>query len=184
MKKNQGWKGEKQRHSMAKKGIHTNTCLYSNGKPYLKNETPKAKTISKSEYIKLRTKYDLYHKMRKELFPKNNALNPEMQEQLPPSPTTKEIGKIELYEWVHYPPNKYFIYINEKDRKATTWNGEKLGDIGLSYPYKDNFGGTRINISVYGNNGVVYYGTYYKSAGFYAIIKAHKGQEHLLKELN
>jgi hypothetical protein len=67
---------------------------------------------------------------------------------------------------------------------ATTFTGEILGkvDFGCEYQvpvntYPSNFMGresTRVSISVHGINGVEYYGTYFKSSGDYARIKARK----------
>jgi hypothetical protein len=93
--------------------------------------------------------------------------------------TNEEKGEIEEYEFYNYPPNKFTTYINEEKHIITTWTGLKLGDI--IYPkvfklheYKSGFGDIRINIRVKGINGLEYYGTYFKSAGDYANLKAIK----------
>jgi hypothetical protein len=92
---------------------------------------------------------------------------------------------LEVWDWLHNPPEKYFLYIrleNEKDdflfhRKgeAVNWMGELLGRVETTGKmYRDSFGGKRVPIKVYGTNGVNYYGIYYKSSGNYARIKRYK----------
>ena len=99
---------------------------------------------------------------------------------------------LELWDWKHNPPEKYFLYITETKeppkgfpyekplRIATNFMGEKLGNVRYGQEYKcPAFGGwpsIRQSIAVYGNNGVKYYGTYYKSSGNYARIKRAKHQ--------
>lgn len=77
-----------------------------------------------------------------------------------PQVTNEERSAVEQYYWHADKPEKYFLYINEAMKTATTWTGD-MGD-------------KRIAITVYGNNGVNYYGTFYKSAGDYARVKAMK----------
>lgn len=95
---------------------------------------------------------------------------------------------LELWDWQHDKPEKYFVYIRETENppdgfpyekpvwEAITWIGQKLGNVRYGQEYRDNFGGVRQSITVYGNNGVRYYGTYYKSSGDYAQIKRIKNQ--------
>lgn len=104
---------------------------------------------------------------------KRNYLTPEDQAQLP-SVTNDERCAVELFYWNEEKPAKYFLYISEKDRAATTWTGEKLGRVEFGREYRGNMGDTRQSVRVYGNNGVNYAGIYFKSAGEYARIKALK----------
>jgi len=92
-----------------------------------------------------------------------------------PDVTNEERSALEVFEFVANPPDKYFLYINEKDRTATTWTGEKLGAVSFGREYRDNFGGRRIPINVHTINGKTYHGTYYKSSGDYARIRVKKG---------
>lgn len=85
-------------------------------------------------------------------------------------------GQIELYEFKNDAPNKYFVYINEDKRIATTWTGESLGKVYFGSPYRSNFGDKRIRIELFAINGKKYFGTYYKSSGDYARIKLSKKQ--------
>jgi hypothetical protein len=87
----------------------------------------------------------------------------------------KPEDKPEVFEFVTNPPDKYFLYINDTNRTATTWTGEKLGNVGFGCEYRDNFGGKRVPITVYAINSRTYHGTYYKSSGDYARIRAKKG---------
>ncbi len=96
-----------------------------------------------------------------------------------PRVTNEEISAAEVYEFISDPPDKYFVYINEERHEATTWIGEKLGNVtGLSQtPKRSNFGDFRVYIDVYGINGKKYHGVYFKSAGDYARIKMYKHQD-------
>lgn len=90
--------------------------------------------------------------------------------------TNEELSLIEFYEWKTSPPNRYFLYVNEDTGRATNFMGEVLGDICFGRTWRDNFGGQRQAVKVYGNNGKNYHGTYYKSSGTYARIKMAKRQ--------
>lgn len=96
-----------------------------------------------------------------------------------PRVTNEEISAAEVYQFINDPPDKYFLYINEERHEATTWIGEKLGNVtGLfQTPKRSNFGDFRVYIDVYGINGKKYHGVYYKSAGDYARIKMYKHQD-------
>lgn len=81
---------------------------------------------------------------------------------------------IEVYEFINTPPDKYFLYIDEQNKTATTWTGQKLGNVKFGTPYTSNFGDRRQPIDIIAINGKIYYGTYYKSSGSYARIKEKK----------
>lgn len=81
---------------------------------------------------------------------------------------------VETYEFIGNPPEKYFLYINEEKRIATTWTGQQLGTLVFGREYTATFGDKRQSITVNAINGKTYYGTYYKSSGDYARIKAKK----------
>lgn len=83
-------------------------------------------------------------------------------------------SKIEVYEFIHDIPKKYFLYIDEKDKTATTWTGSFLGNVRFGREYRTNFGDKRQPIDVYAVNGKRYHGIYYKSAGSYARITLYK----------
>lgn len=154
-------------------------------------------TISESEYVALRKAFDLYHSERNKLFPDSNWIDAERAKLLPPALSNNQIGEIEVYEWIHNPPMRYFAYVkdpkerDEEDnrrylwcnrslnRLATviTWNGAVLGIAMLHSQYRDNFGGIRVSLDVAGNNGICYHGTYYKSSGDYARFTAYKNQQ-------
>ena len=92
-----------------------------------------------------------------------------------PDVSNEERSALEVFEFVSNPPDKYFLYINEKDHTATTWTGEKLGNVSFGREYRDNFGGKRIPVNVYAINGKTYHGTYYKSSGDYARVRVKNG---------
>jgi len=91
-------------------------------------------------------------------------------------------GKVEQYEFLHNPPEKYTLYYSERainetgsfQTWGTTWNGEILGRIHTRKEWRDNFGGKRVSFTMSGINGKSYHGTYYKSAGDYCRIKLSK----------
>jgi hypothetical protein len=83
-------------------------------------------------------------------------------------------GRAELWLWHSTPPSSYFLYVNESLGLATTWMGDVLGNVRFGKEYRDNLGGVRIPIVVYGTNRIRYHGTYFKSAGDYARIKAYR----------
>ena len=86
----------------------------------------------------------------------------------------KETSTREIKKFIKTPPIKYFLYINEKDKSATTWTGEKLGSVSFGREYTSNMGDKRQSIRVRAINGKDYCGTYYKSAGDYARITVNK----------
>jgi hypothetical protein len=92
-----------------------------------------------------------------------------------PDVSNEERSALEVFEFVTNPPDKYFLYINEANRTATTWAGDVLGQVFLGCEYRDNFGGRRVPITVRAINGRTYHGNYYKSSGDYARIRARKG---------
>lgn len=114
--------------------------------------------------------------------PKNGwaSYKPEDKPADVPDMTNSERSALELYEWLANPPDKYFLYITHKPTfgfgsfvsdAATTWTGTPLGNVRFGREWRDNFGGTRQAVTVYGNNGVHYVGTYFKSAGDYARVR-------------
>ena len=88
-----------------------------------------------------------------------------------PRVSNDEISALEVFEFIHDAPEKYFLYIREKEGEAITWTGDKLGTVTFGRPWRDNFGGTRVPIRVQGINGKRYAGTYYKSSGDYARVR-------------
>ena len=96
-----------------------------------------------------------------------------------------ELSSMELYEFVTNPPERYFLYIKRPTPPAgctlgfqrtiaTTWTGEKLGDVISGSQYRSNFGDRRVPITVHAVNGKTYHGTYYCDAGDYARIRMAK----------
>ncbi len=98
------------------------------------------------------------------------------------APSNAELSALEVYDFVHSPPDKYFLYIDEKNHTATTWTGDVLGPVAFGGKYKSpGFGmsSVRVPVTVRGINGVIYVGTYYASAGNYARVRARKGARRL-----
>lgn len=150
--------------------------------------------LTEDEYKDLRAKEDKNMEWVRRVCPKGGAL-PERPAEVP------DIGNanrslLEVYEWMKTPPDRYFVYVsltdkepaprtehtqgrtihnvrNDSGRKgnATTWTGDVLGSVQCGREWRDSFGGTRVPITVFGNNGRTYTGTYYKSSGSYARIR-------------
>jgi len=91
-----------------------------------------------------------------------------------PDVSNEERSALEVFDFVTNPPDKYFLYINEKNATATTWTGNVLGNVSFGREYRDSFGGRRVPVTVRAINGRTYRGTYFKSSGDYARIKAAK----------
>lgn len=130
--------------------------------------------ITREEYFLLKTKQAIYEKWAKQ-FQQKNGWTVIRADAVPPNSFDNgDRAAIEVFEFVNDPPERYFVYINEKENRATTWTGETLGAVEFGREYRDNFHGWRIPVTVRAINGRVYSGTYYKSAGDYARIKQRK----------
>lgn len=92
-----------------------------------------------------------------------------------PDVSNEERSQLEVYDFINNPPEKYFLYINDKTSQAITWMGDSLGIVAFGCAYRSNFGNTRIPVRVKAVNGRTYAGTYYKSSGDYARVRVVKG---------
>jgi hypothetical protein len=82
---------------------------------------------------------------------------------------------IEVYEFRHNPPKRYFAYVTSDMNFVTTWTGEILGAITqCSHTYRSNMGDKRVNIRIKAINGLNYSGIFYRSAGDYCRIRLVK----------
>lgn len=95
------------------------------------------------------------------------------------APTNEERSALEVYDFVNDPPDSYFLYIRECkltrwDGEATTWAGDRLGWVCFGSEYRSNMGDIRVPVTIKAINGKTYHGTFYKSAGDYARIRAAK----------
>lgn len=100
-----------------------------------------------------------------------NSYRPEEVAHLNP-PSNVELSALEVFEFKRDRPKRYMLYIDANLNIATTWTGEKLGDVTFGSAWRSSFGDMRVAIRVRGINGVKYHGTYYKTAGDYARIVA------------
>jgi hypothetical protein len=91
-----------------------------------------------------------------------------------PDVTNGERSALEVFEFCQTPPDKYFLYINQKDHTATTWTGDVLGQVFFGGEWRDSFGGRRVPVTVRAINGHTYHGTYFKSSGDFARIRQSK----------
>ena len=135
--------------------------------------------ISENEYKELKNKFEIYSQALTKFLKENkrNYITQKESELLPESLTHDQISSIEVYEFINDIPDKYFIYVNEKERIVTTWTGEKLGRITfLGSKYKSNFRDKRRTIHFTGINNKKYYGIYYCDSGDYARVRLYKNQ--------
>ena len=105
---------------------------------------------------------------------KRNSYDPK---ELPPDinpPSNNERSELEIFDFCHDKPDRYFLYINDKQSVATTWTGDILGTCRFGKSWRDNMGATRVSVRIEAINGYIYSGTYYKSAGSYARVKKVK----------
>lgn len=149
------------------------------------NLTPEQAAIIRANEDALRAwlKANNRHSYRQEELPADIRLN-----------TNGERSALEIFEFMRDKPKRYFLYINPpsfvlphgverqyrsnelrgRSGTATTWTGDKLGTVQFGCAYQDNFGGTRVPVTVQAISGDTYHGTYFASAGSYARIKKSK----------
>lgn len=137
------------------------------------------KTIkTKQTYLKYRAMLDENNQARNQWMKENktNGIPCNIVDTFPHEKfiTNDLRSAIETYEFINDPPEKYFLYISEEKRLATTWTGQKLGDVYFGREFRSNMGDKRINITVYAINGKTYFGTFYKSSGDYARVTIKK----------
>jgi len=133
--------------------------------------------ITKRQYNALKKKQTTYDTWAGQYIQSNRWIVIPSDAKLPVKFGNKERSMIEVYEWVFGLPSSYFLYIREKDNTAVNFMGEILGSVSMGREYYDNFGGVRVSVDIKGTNGIRYHGTYFKSAGQYARIKAYKNQD-------
>ncbi len=145
--------------------------------------------ITKKEADDLRDRYNAYEAARRGFDPKRfqrgGGYTPADEKRITEAagvtrPTNEEMSRLEIYEFVTAPPERYFLYVQETTKKATTFMGDVLGDITLGRRYKaPSFGSAytaseRVPVSIRAINGYTYSGTYYASSGSYARVKRGK----------
>lgn len=104
--------------------------------------------------------------------------------------TNVERSLVEVYEFVNDPPERYFAYVRgyiphfmrfgspPAAGELTTFTGDLLGAVTFGRRYTlPNNGSVRVPIRVRAINGREYFGTYFKSSGDYARIRACKGRK-------
>lgn len=130
--------------------------------------------ISSQQALEIRSRNDALMAWVDSIRGKNGwaSYRPEEKPAYVPDVTNEERSSLEVFDFVATPPDKYFLYIDEQKRTATTWTGETLGTVSFGREFRDNFGGKRVPVTVYAVNRVVYCGTYFRSAGNYARVRA------------
>lgn len=139
--------------------------------------------MGQQQYLELRARLNAHQEwLEREVFSKGRnwypvgACPPELRV------TNEERSAVEVWEWLADPPERYFAYVDTVAKaptyypRITTWMGDNLGVCRLGRRWRSNFGDWRVSITVYGTNGVHYYGTFYESAGDYCRLRAYKGE--------
>ena len=103
-----------------------------------------------------------------------------------PRLTNAQLGAIEVYEFVHDPPDRYFCYVERQVVSAgvvdahkvriTTGMGQTLGYGYLGTPYKC-LGSIRYPVRFTGINLKKYHGIFFHGAGQYARVRQYKKQK-------
>ena len=92
-----------------------------------------------------------------------------------PDVTNEERSALEVFEFCQNPPDKYFLYIREKDRTATTWTGDVLGHVPLVGSGAIALAvSSDVPVTIRAINGLTYHGTYFKSSGDFARVRQSK----------
>jgi hypothetical protein len=129
-------------------------------------------TISNSEALQLRTIYEQFESWRNG---RTSYRTNEVPEHLR-SFGNKERGALELYDFVHNPPKRYFAYYKDNavlGDNVITFMGDKLGTIvSVSAPWQSNLGDKRRMVTVQAINGLTYRGIAQLSAGNYVRLHA------------
>ena len=138
--------------------------------------------LTLNEYVVLKTRLDKHNAWVDSIRGRNGwaSYKPEqVPANLKPEPTNDERSTVEVYEFCQNPPTRYFLYIGfpkfGEPAIATTWTGDKLGDVSFGTSYRSNFGDKRVPVTIRAINGKTYHGIYYSDAGTYARVKLSKG---------
>lgn len=128
--------------------------------------------ITEQQYSEYRQRYNAYEAWR-------NGRSGYHPEQVPENIriSNEERSAIEVYEFHTDPPIRYFAYVNVERKIITTWTGDQLGQIAYFGPRFSLFGNKwnyARRIRVVGDNGLIYHGTYYESAGDYCRLDISK----------
>lgn len=144
--------------------------------------------LSLAEYLDARTRLAAYDAWA-EQFKGRNGWTCIPGDAVPPvAVSNDDRSAIERFEFCTAPPDRYFLYIRLPEGAtverahamgasglATTWTGERLGRVTFGRPFRDNFGGRRVPVSIDSINGRRYHGTYYQSSGDFARVRLTKG---------
>lgn len=131
--------------------------------------------LSRTEYRALRRRYAAYEAARGRICAHPCVVTPEEARRLPRPVGNWNTSRMEVYEFIHDPPERYFAYVRLDRRVITTWVGHILGRIvGAGAPFRSNMGDVRRHITAHGINGVSYHGTFYESTGDYCRLKARQ----------
>jgi hypothetical protein len=93
-------------------------------------------------------------------------------------PSNVAKSKLEVYEFLHNPPERAFAYYSDNMREIHTFMGHKLGDIvwrGVVMRRGFGGGGKTQAIRVRGINGVMYHGNCNLSSGQYCRLRRMSG---------
>ena len=134
----------------------------------------KAQWIDKAEAQDIQERSDVYESWAVQYRQKNGWTVIPADAVPPVSITNEERGRLEQFLFATNPPARYFLYINEERKVATTWVGDILGRVTFGRAWQDNFGGKRIAVRIEGINGRTYTGTYFQSSGQYARVRLLK----------
>lgn len=89
-------------------------------------------------------------------------------------PTNEELGKLEVWEFVHDRPETVFVYYSSDMKHVQTWMGDVLGVITNVGKERRPMGGRVVNVRVRAINGLNYVGQCNLSSGNYCRLRQSK----------
>jgi hypothetical protein len=92
-------------------------------------------------------------------------------------PTNEEMGKLEVYEFTHHPPEKLFAYYSSDMKRITSWMGDVLGTITHVGRERRPMGGRVVSVRVQAINGLSYVGQCNLSSGSYCRLRRSTGRK-------
>ena len=92
-------------------------------------------------------------------------------------PTNEEMGKLEVYDFLHNLPEKLFAYYSSDMKHITTWMGDVLGTITHVGRERQPMGGRVVSVRVNAINGLSYVGQCNLSSGSYCRLRRSTGRK-------
>lgn len=134
------------------------------------------------QFKDVRRRYDMYEEARRRFDPRRyergGGYSPEEVQQIERMggrrPTDNEMGRLEIFEFLVHPPERYFAYYDDGFRYIQTWMGGVLGTIISKGREHRPMGGRVVSIRARAINGYTYVGSCNLSSGTYCKLRRSK----------